>query len=205
MECCLNIVCVADIFGLTEEFKQLAQHVLLSVEKKLGFECQGHLLGPYQKQPESFHSETQAYQYFTSKTSIISYESSLEETLSRLSEHTIIVGFSVGGSALWQLLSRIEVKPCIGAICFYSSQIRHMTQLTPNIPTRLILPRTEQHFSITQLINKLTNKPNIILEKSQYLHGFMNALSSNYDPVAYQHYIDKLANEISQQFNAQKL
>ena len=111
------------------------------------------------------------------------------------------MGFSVGGSAVWQLCAENTAKQNVLATCFYSSQIRHMMQLTPNIETRLILPISEEHFSVAEMCSVLQKKPNITIEQSRKLHGFMNALSPNYDSNAYQHYIKRLTDLLSIKYN----
>jgi hypothetical protein len=76
-----------------------------------------------------------------------------------------------------------------------------MMQLTPNIETRLILPISEEHFSVAEMCSVLQKKPNITIEQSTKLHGFMNALSPNYDSNAYQHYIKRLTDLLSIKYN----
>ena len=189
----MNIVFVADIFGLTDEFKDLCQQVTASLEKLLAVKCQLHMIGPYQQQPSLFTSESAAYQYFIENITLAGYVKSLKEQLTEITGNKILVGFSIGGSAIWQLCANTRFKENLAAICFYSGQIRHMTKLTPNIPTRLIFPATESHFSITELRTALADKSSVTIEQTQYLHGFMNPLSSNFNQQAYQYYIKRLA------------
>jgi len=193
----LHIVFVADIFGITHEFKSLCQEVTSAIEQALRVEC--HMIGPYQKQPKSFDSEQAAYQYFTEQVGLADYVKIIEQQLSVISGNKLLVGFSVGGSAIWQLCSNNIVDKNLAAICFYSSQIRHMTQLMPKVPMRLILPASEQHFSITELKNALLDKPSVALEQCDFLHGFMNQLSQNYDSYGCQHYIKRLTGLVSEQ------
>jgi len=202
----LNIIFVADIFGLTDEFKHLCQQVVLRFEESIGTKCQFQLLGPYQQQPVLFATERHAYQYFMANVTLAGYVKKLEKILSlsqqpgtKKSDDNIIIGFSVGGSAIWQLLSETAYSQSLAAICFYSSQIRYMTELTPRINTRLIFPVVEQHFSITELQIRLQKKPTVTIETSQYLHGFMNKCSMNYDSDGYQYYIQRLADLLSMQ------
>lgn len=202
----MNIIFVADIFGLTDEFKDFSQQVAANVaqlrqaEQPLKEECQLHLIGPYLAQPQSFASEADAYQYFIENVTLEDYVKRLQQKLSAISGNKLLVGFSMGGSAIWQLYSQNSVAQSLAAICFYSSQIRHMTQLTPNIPTRLILPAIEQHFSVIELSAVLQEKLAVVIEQSEYFHGFMNPLSTNYDQHAYQYYTKRLAKLLSEQY-----
>jgi len=207
----LNIIFVADIFGITDEFKHLCQQVTANVEQCLGVEkvygvekaygVKCHIVGPYQQQPKCFTCERDAYQYFTENVSLEGYVNKLEQKLLAISGSKLLVGFSVGGSAIWQLYAQGAVKQSLGAICFYSSQIRHLTRLTPNIATRLILPSTEPHFSVAALRAVLRNKSTVTLEQSEYLHGFMNQLSANYDAEAYLYYLKRLADLLLRQYS----
>ncbi|MGB2740843.1 MAG: hypothetical protein WBC60_09870 [Cognaticolwellia sp.] len=231
----MNIIFVADIFGLTEEFKHLCQQVVLKLEESTGIKCRAHLLGPYQQQPALFASENDAYQYFMANVTLAGYVKKLEKIGSQLqqkkqlneSNDTFLVGFSVGGSAVWQFLSQHEClqdvssqglhsqemsskditsqdtysqgkfAKSLAAIGFYSSQVRHMTALTPKVSMRLIFPVAEQHFCVTELQSQLQDKPTVTVEASRYLHGFMNELSMNYDSEGYQHYIQRLVDLLS--------
>ncbi|AZQ83358.1 hypothetical protein EKO29_04385 [Colwellia sp. Arc7-635] len=102
----MNIIFVADIFGLTEEFKHLCQQVVLKLEASTGIKCRSHLLGPYQQQPALFASENDAYQYFMANVTLAGYVKKLEKIGSQLqlqqqtqlneSNDTFLVGFSVG-------------------------------------------------------------------------------------------------------------
>ena len=196
----LNIIFVADIFGVTDEFKCLCQQVTFEVEQKLSITCQLHMIGPYQQQAKSFSSEHDAYQHFMKNVTLIGYVEKLEKKLSTISGNKLLVGFSVGGSAIWQLGSERTIEHSLGAFCFYSSQIRQMTKLTPKIPTRLIFPATEAHFSLAELRVALQDKSGVTIEQSEYLHGFMNPLSMNYDQQAYLHFINRLAELLSEQY-----
>jgi len=203
----LNIIFVADIFGLTDEFEhfclQTITHVkqLLTEADSLAVKC--HMIGPYQKQPALFSCEQDAYQYFTKNITLDGYVKKLEQKLLAVTGSKLLVGFSVGGSAIWQLYSQNNnqnnIEKSLGAICFYSSQIRHMTRLTPHIPIRLILPSEEQHFSVQELRKSLQKNPAVTLEQSAYLHGFMNKLSANFQPNGYRDYRKKIAELLSQQ------
>ena len=197
----LNIIFVADIFGRTEEFKALCQQITFNVEQVLNLknsvnvEC--HLIDPYQKQPKMFNSEQDAYQYFIKNVTLDGYVNHLKKELSNISGINFLVGFSIGGSAIWQVCAENTSEQNVLATCFYSNQIRHMMQLTPNVETRLVLPMSEEHFSVAEMRTVLQQKPNVTIEQSNKLHGFMNALSLNYDSDAYQDYIKRVTELLS--------
>jgi uncharacterized protein YwgA len=197
LERVLNIIFVADIFGVTDEFNHLCRQVSANIEKLLNenhsLDVKYHLIGPYKHGMSKFLCEQAAYQYFIQHVTLAGYVKALEQQVSAISGPKILVGFSAGGSAVWQLCSQSKIDHCSAAFCFYSSQIRHMTQLTPKIPMTLILPSKESHFSVEEMALLLQEKPTVTLDKSEYLHGFMNKLSDNYHPTAYQYYSQKLA------------
>tara|TARA_R110000744_G_scaffold112531_1_gene211152 strand:- start:4625 stop:5266 length:642 start_codon:yes stop_codon:yes gene_type:complete len=199
----LNIIFVADIFGLTDEFEHFCQQAITHVKYLLSeadsLAVEWHMIGPYHKQPALFSCEQDAYQYFIKNVTLEGYVKKLEQKLLAVSGSKLLVGFSVGGSAIWQLhgqqsnTEKSSAEKSAAAICFYSSQIRHMTHLTPHIPITMILPSAEQHFSIEDLRVELGKKSTVTIEQSEYLHGFMNKLSVNYHPFAYQYYTKRLA------------
>ncbi len=156
------------------------------------FNAEYHLIGPYNIQPQAFESEQDAYQYFIENVSQAGYVKKLEAELLTIPGVKILIGFSVGGSAVWQLCGEKSLENSLGAMCFYSSQIRHMTKLTPKLPIRLILPVAEKHFCVQKLREDLTGKLNVTIEQSEHLHGFMNQKSQNFDPQAYQYYMKKI-------------
>jgi dienelactone hydrolase len=195
--CFLNIVFVADIFGLTDEFESLCQEVTHHVDKVFDVECQ--MIGPYQIQPTLFASEQDAYQHFMDNVALDGYVKKIAHQLHKISGPKLLIGFSVGGSAIWQLLSQQVFNHTLHAICFYSGQIRHLTKLTPNIPIRLILPAFESHFSIADLQAELKGKSLVTVEQCEYLHGFMNKCSVNYNQYGYLSYMNKLVGLLSHQ------
>ncbi|WP_085299000.1 hypothetical protein [Cognaticolwellia mytili] len=193
----MNIIFVADVFGLTDEFESLCQEVTSRISGAFDIKC--YTVGPYQNQPILFTSEQDAYQYFMANVALDGYVNKISYQLQKIPGPKLLIGFSVGGSAIWQLLSQQITPHTLHAICFYSSQIRHLTKLTPSIPIQLILPAFESHFSIADLQSALRNKSQVTLEKSEFLHGFMNKYSVNYDQNGYISYVNKLVDLLSRQ------
>ncbi|SEK71935.1 Dienelactone hydrolase [Colwellia chukchiensis] len=191
----MQVIFVADIFGISYEFEQLCQQTMLALSQRLSTKQSAGLsyllIGPYQER-KRFANEQEAYHYFSENVGLERYTQQLKQRLAALSGQKLLVGFSVGGSAIWQLSStHVDLKN-LAAICFYSSQIRHFCELSPNIASYMIMPATEQHFSITDLQTKLATKANVSVERSQYQHGFMNHLSSHFDLNGYHEYSEKL-------------
>ncbi|ADZ90919.1 dienelactone hydrolase family protein [Marinomonas mediterranea] len=170
----MKCIFVSDIFGKTEALQALAAR------------CAKHydIIDPYRGHL-TFDDEEKAYNYFSTHVGLGLYTQRLQQHIEALTEPVILIGFSVGASAIWALSSELNndlnSAQIVRAECFYGSQIRNATEIIPNFNIRLIFPREEAHFSVDELIDAVKDKPNVQIERSNYLHGFMNALSKNYD------------------------
>lgn len=187
----LNIIIIADIFGITPAFESLVQAIC--VDNNLHNAGKITMIGPYASEDIRFTDENDAYAYFTEHVGLKNYTEKVAATLDTLSSPTLVIGFSVGGSAVWCLSAKTNVN-IMQAICFYSGQVRHHTHVKPLIPITLILPLSEPHFCITSFACSLQKTPNVALEPCQYLHGFMNKQSINYVEEGYQNYVARLRN-----------
>ena len=209
----LSIIIAADIFGVSQEFEGLCQKIShVDIGKHT---VNYHMVGPYKEQPTNFLSEKDAYQYFIQRSEIdnsgegsienalAAYSQKLLNEIEKISGPKLLIGFSVGGSALWQLMPHIVTQKVLSATCFYSGQIRHMTDVIPTVPCRLIFPKSEKHFSVNKLIASLktkyaTSQFTVDVEQSEHQHGFLNKLSSHYDKIAANKHIVFLQQTISQ-------
>ncbi len=189
----LHVILAADIFGKSREFEALCQQINFPEIEDVS--VQFHVLGPYQH-PKNFASEQQAYQYFSENVGIACYSQYLLSIISAISGPKLLVGFSVGGSAMWQLMPKLACHQVLSVTCFYSSQIRHMTSLDATVSTTLVFPKSEQHFSVEKLIEMLEEKSLVDIEQSAYQHGFLNQLSNNYSEPEAQKYLKKMTSII---------
>lgn len=174
-----NILIVTDIFGYPNA-TEILKHRFESTCKTV------HILDPYDAKPMNFHDEDEAYEAFNQLCGLENYAKACIEALDTLSnENIILIGFSMGASALWKALSgrkNAKIKHFFG---FYASQIRHALEVKPHVPCTLIFPKYEKHFEVDTLIRELVKYENITCIKTEYLHGFMNPFSINYDAKAY--------------------
>ena len=175
----LNVIIAADIFGTSPEFKTLCQQISLAEAGSTAINY--HVVGPYQTQPNSFSSEKSAYQYFIEHAGVEAYSEKLLSIIEASSGLKLLIGFSVGGSAIWRLAPKLASSGVISTICFYSSQIRHMSEIETTVPCQLVLPNSEEHFSVNELKAKMENKQQVNVEQCCYQHGFLNKLSNNYN------------------------
>ena len=173
----MSIVLVSDVFGITPALLKLKDELTASV-----------IIDPYQGNIMDFKDESEAYAYFVEHIGLDHYGSILMNALEKLDPNITLIGFSVGASAIWQLSSR-STDFITQAICFYGSQIRNATHIEPSFKIDLFLPKSESHFNVDTLINKLTTKPNTNVTQVDYLHGFMNYHSVNFNQAGYDKYV----------------
>lgn len=182
---------VSDIFGLTTALESFSNKVANSAL----------LVDPYGGVAQNFTSESEAYQHFQNNGGLSGYSNLLATTLEKNESISQIIAFSVGASAVWLLNNNPSVfqQKRLRVFGFYPSQVRHYLSLTPWVDTTLYMARTESHFDINQVIHALQDKPALNIEKTEYLHGFMNELSVNFNRQGYQHYCRIIAKALQSQ------
>ncbi len=179
-----SIIVATDIFGHTPE--------LVSIANALPHDAV--IVDPYGGRNMNFVDEHQAYSAFSETVGLDQYSAQLRERIEQTENPVSVLGFSVGASAIWQASEGITTEQIISAHLFYSSQIRHLLEILPNIPITLVFPAAEQHFAVPDVIEKLQGKPNVSIHQADALHGFMNQLSNNFDLEAYDRYMAILSN-----------
>jgi len=175
-------IIVSDIFGLTDELVALSEQIAHNPI----------ILDPYMGRKHSFSDEQAAYHYFTENVGLNRYASYVFSNVLNLKEPASIIAFSVGGAAIWQYSDKLNATYVKQAHLFYSSQIRNMLNVRPAIPVNVIVPRLEEHFSVSSMAESLNKLDNVSTEQCTSLHGFMNKLSCNFNPLDYEAYIAKL-------------
>ncbi|EPJ53095.1 MAG: hypothetical protein OFPI_11780 [Osedax symbiont Rs2] len=176
----MNLVLITDIFGITAH--------LLKISKQLN----AQIIDPYAGALMHFSDEATAYAYFSNNIGLDCYLDIVSEKFEQLDTVTVAIGFSVGASVLWRYGADDLRGKLQRGYCFYGSQIRNYLQLVPNYPLQLILPKHEPHFSVAQLAADLAGCENLTIIKTEYLHGFMNQCSVNYDHQACQKHLQLL-------------
>ena len=177
-----NII-ISDVFGITEALEQIASSLSGATD----------ILDPYNSINMDFNNEGEAYSCFTSEVGLDKYADTLKECIQSFSERLNLIGFSVGASAIWKISTQTKLKSISSATCFYGSQIRHYRNLYPTFPIKLIVPATEEHFSVSELITDLSGRKNIQIQQVPFVHGFMNSHSRNYDQDGYNQFIHRLS------------
>jgi len=177
----MSIVLVSDVFGVTP--------ALLAISEKLGA-CS--IVDPYESQMMGFKTEAEAYSYFVKAVGLDNYLSHLLKVVESIEHEATLIGFSVGASVTWRLSELKGTHIIKQAYCFYGSQIRNFTHIEPRFAMNLIFPKSEPHFDVIELQNNLSIKALVNTERVEYLHGFMNYHSTNYNNSGYTKYIEFL-------------
>lgn len=177
----MRLILVSDVFGLTP--------ALFDLSKELGG-CS--IIDPYKGQMMAFKNESEAYSYFIENIGISYYSSFLANAIDSMTEEVILIGFSVGASAIWKLSEKVNNTLIKQAVCFYGSQIRNFTHIEPHFNIHLIFPSSEPHFDVLALQEQLANKVNVKANKVEYFHGFMNYYSKNYSEAGYKAHLNLL-------------
>lgn len=184
----MKTIVITDIFGKTPALQALARAI-----------SPNHfIIDPYEGEDLRFKSEDEAYQFFTSNIGLDNYAKRADNFLSEQGSAVNVVGFSVGASAIWNLSTSSVALKVNYATCFYGSQIRYSTAVSPLFPVTLIFPSMEKHFSVNNLISELRATSNTQVRQVAYLHGFMNKLSTNFDPKGYSTELKMLAERANQ-------
>ncbi|BBM01819.1 dienelactone hydrolase family protein [Microbulbifer sp. GL-2] len=180
----MHFTLISDIFGRTSALEKLATELSSSSE----------IIDPYESKNISFDNELEAYNYFTSHIGMDAFTLKVLEKLKEKQEETVLIGFSIGATAIWKTSCSTEISHINSAICFYGSQIRNHKNIIPLFPIQTIFPQSEPHFSVTDLIADLSTIENLKVTQVNFLHGFMNPLSRNYNQVGYQQRLQALKN-----------
>jgi dienelactone hydrolase len=198
----MKLIIVSDVFGKTAALQSLSDTLAEITHNEVD------IVDPYEGKMMNFAHEQEAYDSFIQHTGLTAYTEKLQAVINRRSEKIILIGFSIGASAIWQLsqlpkenkLAQATVGNMMiqAAIGFYGSQIRNLTEIEPTFPIALIFPKSEQHFSVNDLMAKLADKKQLTLSQVEHLHGFMNPHSNNYNHKAYLYHCDWLGNKINQ-------
>lgn len=180
-----KILIASDIFGQTAALEALISRIApLKTDVKI--------VDPYNGIDHQFKQEKDAYSAFQEKTGFEKYSFQVRQEIEKYNEAFLLIGFSVGASAVWANLNFQGFTPGATAVCFYGSQIRTLAHIDPVIPTHVYFPVKEDHFNVQDLKRKLASKPNANCIQTPFLHGFMNQLSNNYDETGYLRYIKKI-------------
>ena len=169
---------VSDIFGHTANLEAFAN------------ELSGNtvICSPYESMQSvrQHRSENEVYTLFKNNVGHDAYKSKVKRAINE-NKPDLVIAFSAGASAAWRAIAEMSFKPQ-KLIGFYPGQIRNYLHVVPRCHVDLLFPQQESHFELTPVINILKKIPSIHCTRTRYNHGFMNALSSEFNKYAYLHY-----------------
>ena len=178
-------IVLSDIFGKTQALDKLRRTIGADVG----------VVDPYDGERKDFHTEEQAYDFFMANIGLDKYCDLVQSRLEKTTTPIVLIGFSVGASAIWRLSEHFNPGKVERAYCFYGSQIRHMTEINPRVRVEYILPKHEPGFCVDELARHLSAKKNVVLHKTPYGHGFMNELSRNFSKRGYAKFVEVLRSD----------
>lgn len=150
------------------------------------------IVDPYGGIDMDFNSETEAYSHFIKNVGLDAYLAKLLNVIETEASICTLIGFSVGASIVWKISEQVSSNSVKQAVCYYGSQIRHFSDLKPRFKIELVFPKSEPGFNVSALQAELAKKHNVKAYNVDYLHGFMNYHSNNYNHSAYQEQIRRL-------------
>lgn len=186
----MKLIVVTDIFGLTDALDSLLESISSHCESI-------EIVDPYDNCYPNFESEREAYACFTERVGLTRYAEKLESVLQGREESSLVLlGFSVGASAIWVLSEKLEKYRNTRGICFYSSQIRNYLDLMPKIEIDMYLAKEEPAYDVDEIMAALSAKESVRCRKTDYLHGFMNGKSKNFRKEGCLSYINAIRSTI---------
>jgi len=184
------LLVVSDIFGSTKPLNDFAAQLL-------SFYSEIIVIDPYGGQNIQFSNEEEAYKHFQINCGIKQLTKQLAEEVEKSKDTVDIIGFSVGGTAAWEI-SGIETSKSIRSIvCFYSSRIREKTSIAPRFSTTVVFPAFEKSFDLEPIVQAVERNTSVEVIRTNYLHGFMNKKSENYSEEGYEHFLSWFTNKVA--------
>ena len=159
---------MTDIFGLCESTDKLSDLLNKAGHKVL-------LIDPYDGIRQSFNNESEAYSAFTENCNQKGYLHITQQAVVQSKAH-LIIGFSAGANALWQLIAQ-DIVSDKQLMCFYPTRIDKFLTLEANALIDVIFPIREASFEVTDIARIIEQKARTKSITTPFEHGFMNSRS----------------------------
>lgn len=187
----MKVIVVPDIFGHTDALDCLLESISSRCESI-------EIVDPYDTCSTHFQSEQEAYAFFQKRVGLKRYAEKLEKVLKgREDQPQVLLGFSVGASAIWVHSEKLEQFRKTRGVCFYSSQVRNYLELTPKVEIDIYFAKEEPAYDVDEVMGALAGKELVHCRKTGYLHGFMNKRSKNFSDEGYLLYIEMIGSCIT--------
>lgn len=181
----MRLIAVTEIYGKTPEFEELISTISDSYTSTV-------IVDPYDGKQMGFDSEDAAYRYFQENCGLHRLVALLTHALEDSEKPVDLIGFSVGASAVWKVTGLPLSRKVARAVCYYGSQIRNMADVDSLCETEVVFPMHEAHFDVNRLMERISGKDRVRCIKTEFLHGFMNRRSHNFDEAGYLEHIIRL-------------
>ncbi|CAH9058135.1 hypothetical protein PSECIP111951_01809 [Pseudoalteromonas holothuriae] len=169
---------ISDIFGHTANLDAFANELSDEVV----------ICSPYRvKQSVRQKTEGEIYEQFKNTIGHDGYMAKVEKAIGT-HQPDLIIAFSAGAVAAWRAIANMPHTLPNKLIGFYPGQIRNYLHVQPKCFVDLLFPHQESHFELTPVINTLKKMSWVNCTRTRYNHGFMNALSNQFNKYAYLHY-----------------
>lgn len=183
----MDYLLIADIYGKTPHLASFAREL----------PGKTMICDPYHGQLQAVNHEPLQYSIFMAECGHEVYQAKVEQLFSLISEPTVVIAFSAGASAAWRAQSVIFNNNIKRIIAFYPSQVRYSLELDARVPCEFIFPHSELHFDIQPIIRVLKKKALVNCIETQYGHGFMNPLSTQFDMTAYHYFTRQITKKLN--------
>ena len=179
----MKLLIITDIFGRTKALDDFANYF---DEKPISIE----IVDPYNGEYRNFDTEAHAYKSFQKEIGLDNYTNLLRQKVKNVnSKRVVLLGFSVGASAIWAASQHIDIEEKLyKGICFYSSQIRNYLDTNPNFEIELYFAESEPSYEVGEVATNLAKKKRVECFSTNYMHGFMNKLSKNFNEKGFYKY-----------------
>lgn len=185
----MHIIFVTEIWGKTPHVDSMVSFYQETAESVT-------VVDPYDGTDPAFTSEEEAYQKYSAVCGHEAYAKRVVEAVKQAQEPVYLVGFSAGAGAVWSACCAELSEHIHGALCFYGSSIRTMTDSTPKVPVELIFSDNEESFDVESVARKLQDYPLAQCYITPFAHGFMNPLSANFHQEAYNFWLTWIRDQL---------
>ncbi len=164
----MKIIIATDIHGINDELRVLFQ----DLGKEIKF------LSPWPGEGSPYDNEQEAVAAFQAANGLEKYQQQIAQEAGN--EPAILIGFSVGATALWLHATSDQCHPQNHALLYYGSRIRDNQDRIPRCQTKVIFAEHEASFQPADIIANIA-RPHVncsIIAGTR--HGFMNPHSPNF-------------------------
>lgn len=165
----MKIIIATDIHGINQQLRTLFHD----------FGNEVTFLSPWHGDGSPYDNEQEAVAAFQADHGMEKYQQQIAKEAGNAP--AILIGFSVGATALWRHIASEQCHSQSRAYLYYGSRIRDHQTSIPRCQTRVIFAEHEASFQPANIIANITH-PNVecsIIAGTH--HGFMNPLSPNFN------------------------